>query len=368
MELHLLISPVTIFAAALRDSEPRSEHLRCWCQLLQTGGKPLPPFEEIRFLQRLADLPVSKPEDWPPAVSDALHLVELAEKVETLNPTQQPPSAQQPWLREEYATALNKRKEAEALLFTPVAADRLKASIPIKEARAAFDALYDHLTILRDAQRTHDEAFVFLPGYPPYLEHDPARLDVWLDGVQNAPLLKEMLSKKPEATELLAKLSQVKQKASTLQNSLRKLREPLEVPLARGPIAASAPARAADALEMRALLRLPGLTATQRQTIWTNARTVAGKLNDEVVEREAVTDTLLNSDDAREIREERARGLLRARISQGLLHLDGSTEEDRVDAARQQVERAPLEEPAWEALRRELRKAWKQLESPTGRS
>ncbi len=352
----------TIFTAAQRDSEPRSAHLRCWCQLLQFGGKPLPPYEEIRFLNQLADMPVTKPEDWPAAVSDALHLSELAEKVETLSPTQQP------WLKEEYTAALTKRKNAEALLFATVAAERSKASTPTTEALRAFNDLYDHLVTLRDAQRTHDDAFVFLPAYPPYIEHDPTRLDVWLDGVQNAPVLHEMLAKKPEATELLAKLSEVKQKALTLQNSLRKMREPLDVPLTRTPIAASAPARAADAMEMRALLRLPGLTATQRQTIWSNARIVAGKLHDEAVERETVTDTLPPADDVRAVRQERDRALLRARISEGLLHLSGSTEEDRVDAARQQVERAPLEEPAWEALRRELRKAWKLLESPTGRS
>lgn len=352
----------TIFAAALKDSEPRSEHVRCWCDLLRTGGKPLPPYDEIRFLQRLASLSVSKPDDWPAAVSDALHLAELAAQVETFKPNQQP------WLRAEYEQAVHKRQTAEALLFAPTGAARAEATAPMSAALSAFGDLYEHLAILRDAHRTRDEALVFLPGYADYLERDPTRLDGWLDAVQNTPLLRALLAKTPDAAQLASKLSEVKQKASTLQNSLKKMREPLDVPLARGPIAASSPARAADALEMRALLRLPTLTAAQRQTIWTNARTVAGKLNDEAVEREAVTDTLPPADDVRAVRQERDRAQLRARSALGLLQLAGSTEVDKVDAARRHVERAPLEEPAWEALRRELRRAWKKLETVPGPS
>jgi hypothetical protein len=120
-------------------------------------------------------------------------------------------------------------------------------------------------------------------------------------------------------------------------------------------------------MEMRALLRLPGLSAAQRQTIWANARALAGKLNAEAVGRETVTDTLPPPDDARAVRQELDRAQQRAWISQGLLRLAGSKDVDKVEAARKRVEHAPQEETAWQALRLELRQAWKRQESQPNR-
>jgi hypothetical protein len=351
----------TIFAAALKDNALRPEDVHCWYELLTPEGKPAPPYDEIRFLQRLAELPVAKPEEWPVAAGEALQLAELAAKVETLKPRTQP------WLVAEYAEARKRREAAEALLFSRTPAERAQAAKPISETLQAYGDLHQHLVTLRDARRACDEALVDLPGYAAYLEHDSTRLDVWLDAVRNARALHEMLSKTPPAEQVQDRLRAVGERASTLRGGLKKLAEPVEAALKQGPISDSRPFRAADALEMRALLRLPTLTAAQRKTLWARAREGAGKLNDEFAQREATPDTLGAVDERRAVLDENGRARRRAQVSQGLLRLAGSPDVDKVEVARKRVDDAPQEETAWKALRDALREAWKRQEAVAAR-
>jgi hypothetical protein len=351
----------TIFAAALKDNTLRPEDVRCWYELLTPEGKPAPPYDEIRFFRRLAELPVAKPEEWPAAAGEALQLAELAAKVETLKPLKQP------WLLTEYAEARKRREAAEALLLSPTPGERAQAAKPVSETLQAYGDLHQHLVTLRDARRTADEALVYLPGYVPYLDHNRTLLEDWLYAVRNARDLDEMLGKTPAAEQVQDRLREVGEKASTLRGGLKKLAEPVEGAVNEGPISKSRPFIPADALKMRALLRLPGPTAPQRKALWARAREGAGNLNDEFAQRESASDTLPKESAERAVDEERDRAQARAQISQGLLRLRGSPDVQKVEDARQRVARAPREETAWKALRDELRQAWKRQEAGAAR-
>ena len=320
----------TIFAVA-KDNELRRDHLLCWCELLQAYSKPLPPYAELVFLQRLGDLPVAKPEDWPPAAADALQLVDLAERVETNQP------AAQPWLQTEYREARDKRQAAESLLFSLTAAERLQATAAVAAAKSTYDKFAEDLKTLRDVQGTCDRALVFLPGVTslPLLEEDQARLTVWLDALKNAQELHQLLNM-PLAPNQTPPLREAQQKALTLQDKLKSLREPIDAVLARGANADSRSPRPADYLKMRALLRFPGLTEAERKMVWKNTRDMGGKLKDDAVQREAALEKLNPPDEAVDLLEESNRAKFRKEIAQGLQRLAEATKMDR-DAPRKNV-------------------------------
>ena len=123
--------------------------------------------------------------------------------------------------------------------------------------------------------------------------------------------------------------------------------------------------RPADVLEMRALLRLPGLSAPERKTLWTSWRDLAGKLAKEATAREASAAVLPAANETRALGEETYRALYRAEASLGLLRLAGSPDAQKVETEQKRVEVTPTDEALWAALRRELRQAWKRQETAT---
>jgi hypothetical protein len=348
----------TVFEAALEDKALRVDHLLCWCELVKAEDSP---YKEIRFLNQLAKLQVTKPDEFPAAASVALQMAKRAEEVETLNPVKQD------WLAAKYAEARQRREAAEKLLFSANPADRARAGKPAEDAFQAFDDLYARLELLQKAQRTRDEALVFLPGYPPCLEQYPDKMAAWSAAVQNAGDLQEMLSKTPKPEQVDDMLKEVRKTESTLRTGLENLSAPLNEAAAPGRFNDRRAFREADAREMRALLRLSALTASQRKTIWTQAREGAGKLNAKFAQSAANAETLQPPNEPRAVREERDRALMRARVSLALLRLDGAADVKNVDDACKDVEAAPQEEAKWEALRRQLRQAWKQHDAGAAR-
>jgi hypothetical protein len=149
---------------------------------------------------------------------------------------------------------------------------------------------------------------------------------------------------------------------TTLSNNLRKLRQPLGSAWVKQAIDERERVNGADAVQIRALLQLPGLTAPQRLTLWNNYRSVAGRLHAEAVAREKSADALPPFDSVKAVRDERARALVRAQASLILLQLAKAADADKVSADLEKVKRAPTDEAAWLSLGRALRLAWKQYE------
>jgi hypothetical protein len=348
-----------IFEAALTDPDPRPEDFGAWCELLRPESKPLPLYEEIRYLQKLANMEAAKPEDWARNASDGLRLIEVAARVETLKPEREE------WLSAEYGDARKLREQAELLLFKKPPAERATLAQPLRDAQRAYADLYKHLTMLRDARRTRDEAMVMLPGYTPYLEHleyEPLRTSIWLNAVKEARELNDTLSKTPEAKDAVDQIQKADLQASTLRNYLNKLTEPVRIAIGPTAIGNNRKPRSTDVMEMRALLRLPCLTEGQRSVIWKRARDWAKALNDDA-QNDTATEKPQDPDEKRAIRQERDRALKRAEVSEALLHLAGSADEDKVKTARIAVDKKPEEMTLWDTLRRELRDAWRRQDA-----
>jgi hypothetical protein len=346
----------TVFTLAA-ETPPPQESLRCWYGLLQPEGKPAPDYVETRFLKSLiTDIKVEKPADWPAdTVTLALQLAGQAEKVEAGNPQLQP------WLKNSYAAAVRKRRAAEGLLFDTNAAKRATALTVIQEALAQFRTLGNDLDTLNDAQRLRDEALVFLPTDPVYLEFEPANEKVWEDAARTTRELDDLLGQTIDDAALSEALGHVRELAlSNLSISLSKLREPLRSPLVQKVIDESQPASAADAVKMSVLLQLSAPSAAERTTLWNNYRALAGRLHAETVATEQSVNPLPTEDAVVAVRKERERALLRARASLTLLKLAKAADADKVEAQLQKVQRAPTEEAAWQSLARALRQAWKQ--------
>jgi hypothetical protein len=347
----------TVYSVAAAEGAPKQGQLRCWYGLLQPEGQPPPPYNETAFLKRLGDLRVEKPTDWPAAaVADALRLTAEAEKVEAGNPQLQP------WLKNEYPAAARKRRAADDLLFDADPARRAAAPPALAEALDKFQSLGRSLDTLNEAQRLRDESLVFLPAYPPYLEFDAANDKVWEEAVRTTRELDDLLAKPADGPLPPEVQRQMGALVTTLSNNLRKLRQPLDSTWVRQSIGESQPVSGVDAVQMRALLRLPCLTAPQRLTLWNNHRAVAGRLHAEAVAREKSSDALSPFDSVKAVRDERARALVRARASLVLLQLAKAADADKVSAELEKVTHAPTDEAAWLSLGRALRLAWKQYE------
>ncbi len=350
----------TVYAVATAVEEPPQDYLRCWYGLLQPEeSQPPPVYREALLLKQLAKWRLDKPADWPAAAVPAvLQLMGEAETVKAGNPQLQP------WLQKDYADAMQKRRTAEKLFFDPDAAKRAAAAPAVAAALEKYQALAATLRILNNALRQRDEALAFLPAYPAYMEYADSNEKVWSDAVDAVRKLDGLLAK-PTAEAL----PEVDERARTLSDSLRKLRQPLETAGVQKPIDASRPVSAADAMEMSALLRLPGPSEVGRLALWNNYRSVAGRLHAEAVAREQSSDGLPSPDEGVVlVRQERQRALMRARASLTLLQLSGAQDAEQVERELQKVTRTPTDEAAWWSLGRALSRAWKQYDADRARS
>jgi hypothetical protein len=350
----------TIFNVAAATESLPQDYLKCWYDLIQPTGQPPPVYREALLLKQLAKWRLEKPIDWPLAgVAPVLQLTREAETVEAGNPQVQP------WLRTDYAEAAQQRRAAEKLFFDSDPAKRADAPKAVAAALTKYVTLAQRLDQLNDAQRQCDEALVFLPAYVAYLDFDDSNLKVWIAAVQTTRKLDGLLGK--PALESLREFGEL---TATLRDSLRKLRQPLDVAAAQASIDASKRATGADALEMSVLLRLPGPGEAGRLRLWTNYRTVAARLHAEAMERQQHLEAAppFSEKDAQEaVQKEQTRALTRARASLTLLRLAGSPAADKVEAELEKVTRTPKEEAAWLSLGRALSRAWKQYDADRAR-
>jgi hypothetical protein len=341
----------TVFHAALADRNPRPEHLRYWHGLLATEKEPPPRYAEIVYLGRLGELTADKPGDWPAlAVADALQTAAEAEQARAAG------AMDSAWAGALYRQAQRRREDGEKLLFGP-AAGRGKAAEPLAAALREFRGLNESLQALQQAEKARDDALDLLPGYAPYLEHEPKREATWQKALEMTLSLRDTLARPTDKAppEVFRRLSE---EAASLRDNLNNLRQPVETDRVGRLIGQSPKGGGADAREMSGLLRLPALAASDRSKLYSAWRDLTGRL----AETEP-PDAPPPFDRGRALREERERGLLRARASLALLRLAGAEDTVRVEAALKKAAESPADAAAWQGLRQELRKGWQRRQS-----
>jgi hypothetical protein len=344
----------TIFRVAVEEDALAQATLRCWYELL----RPLPPYAEVRFLQRLlTDLKIDKPENWPAeAVSAALRVTELAEQVEANK------GPFRTWVADLDTKAARERQTGEELLFAKETAARSRAVGVLNEARQDYAMLNAYLTTLHGAQRSLWEAQIELPGSVRYLERQPDQEASWLLALRETRTVQDMLAQPPPAGKLEETVRLLGEHASVLRNGLNTLRQPIEPDRLRRWIAQRSQATAADFLQTGALLLQPRLSARERADLWKAYRSITASLQEEAGTRSVATN-VPGFDASKALRQEREQALLRARLSAGLLRLTGAAEANKVELAVQTTATAPSELGAWKALRQALRQAWKSQEA-----
>jgi hypothetical protein len=342
----------TVFRVATEEDAPAQATLLCWSALMQ----PPPAVAELRFLQRLAEWKIEKPENWPAeAVSAALRVTDLAEQAGAIK---------EPfldWVADLDAEAGRKRRAGEEQLLAKEATVRARAVGTLGEARKDYERLYAHLSTLLGAKRALWEALVELPGGVRYLEQDPGREADWIAAVREARSIQDLLARPAPAGGADEAVRVLGERASALRNGLNTLRQPHEPERLRRQIAQRVRPTAADFLETGALLLHPRKGARDRVELWNAYRTVAGSLQEEVSARGANA-APPGFDVNKALRLELDRALHRARVSTALLRLTGAARAEKVEEVLRKAAASSSDPAAREALRTDLRRAWKSHE------
>src|SRR5206468_4893424 len=102
-----------------------------------------------------------------------------------------------PWVRGLLDDAQRNQLEGEKLLFSAESETRGRAEPVLSDTVRAYEVLNRHIKTIADAQQLRDEALVFLPAFPSYLEFDPEPETTWLDGVRVLRDLQKSLEEPP---------------------------------------------------------------------------------------------------------------------------------------------------------------------------
>jgi hypothetical protein len=348
----------TVFHAAAEEDAPAQLPLACWNGLLD----PPPEFAEVVFLRRLAGRELMKPGDWPAgAAALALRVVAASEQAAAAAD-----DALVPWVAGLEAEASRERRAGEGQFFSAEAASRAQAAATLSRALQAYARLNHALDTLREGRRARDDALAALPGFAPYLEDNPDREAAWATAVREARAVRDLLARPPEPGGAEEAVRRVGERATALRDALGTLRQPLGAARLRSLIDRSVRPAAADLLEMDALLGLPEAGARERLALWNAYRVAAGVLNEEPAPPGGAGPPAFDA--TRAGQRDLQLGLLRARVSLGLLQLAGAAGAERVAAALRDAEKAPQNPGAWLALRKDLRRAWSDHESERRRA
>ena len=248
-----------------RRPDPRPDVLRLWLSLLRPEkGKP-PDYEELHILELLSNLEVKDPaKEWRDVVGPAVELAEEAAQAHAeLDPCPAGPLTDR--LRKAAQKSDELRQAAEDALLNASSADRAKAVKRLDAAPSSgrsYESLRKDAASLRAALRCRDDALTLLPGYAAYLEHEPGRETDWKQAVEETRLLREVLAKPPGGGEGPPSewFRETDAQTRSLRDSLNRLLRPMNSRLPTL-IPPSPKAGAADAEDMRAMLRLPALSA-----------------------------------------------------------------------------------------------------------
>ncbi len=340
-----------------KHPDPRPDVLRLWLSLLRPEmGKP-PDYEELHVLELLSNLDVKDPQkEWREVVGPA---VELAEEAAQAHAELDlcPPGPLTDRLREAGRKADEIRQAAEDALLNANPADRAKAAKKLDPAQSggrSYEGLARDAASLRAALRCRDDALTLLPGYAAYLEHDPGREAEWKQAVEQTRILRDVLAKPPAEGPPPEWFRETDAQTRSLRDGLNNLLRPVNSRLP-SLIPPSAKAGAADAEDMRSLLRLPALSAPDRVALWGAWRELADRLNKDATGQDHGPPQDQGPpppDGEKAQKDERERALLRGRVSLALLSLDGG-DGTKAQAALDRAAQKPADETALPELGRE---------------
>jgi hypothetical protein len=351
-----------------------------WMSLLRKPDQPEPAearYPELAALDRVAGLAVKKPTDWPAKEARSyLQAVAATEKAAAADP------AWQPWVEADRKSAAEALKGAEAKLFSKDPDERPEAGPGLDNALKKLGDVNRRVDALRSARATLDEALVNLPAGEPlrerlgggrtlaearvappgavaWIEALPKGEADWRRAVQEAEKLRAALREAPAGGPAEG-LGKVQDLQGRLREALKGLAEPLSRDKLRALIDRRDTGSADDVELMGRLLRLPALAAADRVGLYGTWRASGAKLAKQAAEAGPRNDPP-NYDPAKAQREERQRGLARARASLALLQLDGAPEEVLKETRAALAAAGEVPEPAKvRAVADQLRKAWKQ--------
>jgi hypothetical protein len=341
-----------IAVEALTSARTTPEGLRYVADLLARGK--VSPFTETQYLQRLLDIRVDNPADWPAEeVQLGLQVGREAERASAAD------NEALLWVGSMLADAGRHRQAGERALFDPAA--RASAKRDLLAARDGYRKINTHLQTIQDAQRRRDEARVLLPAYVAYLDAEGGDEKVWEGAVETARGLDQLL-KDPHAEmapvleERVRKMGDLAESLQDGANGLRKLRQSVEEKPIRQLIDRRRLANPTDAMAMSALLALPWLAPKNRVELWTAWREIGAALNEKPLDREVPSSWDVERD--RAVEAGRKRALARARRSLVLLKFQGATGLEKLTEALEAAEKKPGDAAREQALSRELRQAW----------
>jgi hypothetical protein len=324
-------------------------------------------YVEIRFLQRLAGVEATIS---PTLVRNALLMVRAAEQ-----PIADPRVF--PWIRLALTKAQAKRTEAERLLFAATPEERAKADAAVGEALRDLQEVEGLLPQFEEGFKLRAEALAFLPAYAPCLLHQldlapsPQRLQPWLDAVETARSLDQLLTA-PAGGAGTVELAQLKDQLPRLTGRLRNCLEGLRPPLVVSRLRPRFAARWSNVNELDALLQLPWFTVQDdtpkkegeptppftRATLWQKRQEAARALLDEGRHQEAKPGSQpLPFDQDAASRQERERALARARVAITLLKFGGFSGADKLQEDWDHLNANPTD-AGLQKLARGLFEAW----------
>jgi hypothetical protein len=359
-----------VFDQLVKDPNPRPERVRL-LQAILAAQQPLPRYVETLFLARLAERAGQASADgWP------VETVRLAAR--TVRAGEQAAASPRtfPWTRGLLDAAAQQRHNAEVLFWSPGFAPADEDHELFQSAHAGYENVLAWQSVLVLAQRTLDEALLFLPDYADDCEQDPAQAAAWQQAVAAVRELLDTLTPPPaDATlapaELRRRVDEVSRKTAALQRAFDPLRQPFGsanvarlIAQARRPDAGPAVLR-----EVQALLAGPFLAADDRAALWRAGRELALRLHAETAQLDAADDqarrvTLTPEPYARApaAQAQTEQALRRARQAIALLQLGGlpaaelAPLADALHAAEVRLPAHPCEVLA--TLGRDVRDAW----------
>lgn len=352
-----------VFHTAADEAKPTAERLRTWNGLIAS----LPPasrprYAELAYLQRLADWSLRVKEGWPaPLVHLALQSAQAAATAQALE------LKISTWVDDLRRQAEDRRDEADRLLFG-AAAGWSDAESRFTEALALYATVRQHAELLEKSRRRMQDAFVLLPACLPVIENDRAAWEDWKAAAQAARELQAIFHGQPKGSERDAALIKMDLPCRALGGRLHNtLALPLSPDRWKAMIDPPARQRAEAARDMDAWLLRPWLSVDERAKLWNTARALAATLNAETLLQDAAEDHKHQRTDAPVatssgvLNQEREHASLRADLAIELLKLAGVADVRELERRRSAAGNQPLDDKAWDDLRREVRKTWMRI-------
>lgn len=349
-----------VFRVASTHDDLTLGTFKFWLTLLHEEGRPFPPFEEARFMKKLAEWQ-GKEEEWPAAaVPKALQLFREAQLAETA------PRRWENWVAKTRGELSAARRQAEEQLLRATTTTVGEVISLLQDTTRKYGILNGRIRTLAEGYRTLEEALVFLPAYPAYMEFDASAVDEWVSAVGVAQALQVLLNTPPETPVPDSVFRDIEGRRVSLRRAIDSLGRLTASSAIKNLIQNRPGAGAPDSMEMRNLLHLPVQTVADRQKVWDAWRQLAGTIHQTTLAQMhggsvSGKDTPPTFDSAAAMAEEYRRGLRRARTSLALLKLNGIKDARPIEDALLKVSRNPDEQAGWRALNGQLAQAWREL-------